>query len=89
MKNIQITSLLLEEIDVSHHDDSCFHYLTEVGKTSFLSMTPLYVSIEDEKLYGVSLSVYHALKRENITQCISILIPGKYNEKFDFYLQNI
>lgn len=89
MNDIKMQSLLLDEIDISHHNDGCFHYLTEVGESSFLSMTPVYVSESDKKLYGVSLSIFHAMKTKGIKSCVAILIPGSYDDKFDFYLHNI
>lgn len=86
---IKIVNLDLSCIDASHHEDGCFHYLTEVSNTKYLKNTPLYVSEEENKLYGVSLSVFQAMKRENITSCLAAVVPGKYDDKFDFYLHNI
>lgn len=88
LKKLSLKEIDISKINIDHHDNGCIHYLTEVNNSEFLSHSPLYVSSEDMKLYGISLSEYHALKKNNIKKCNILLISGSYDEKYDLYLHN-
>lgn len=86
---MRCVTITVSEIDASHHSDSCFHYLTLVSSTPYLSQTPVYISETGNVLYGISLSVYHSLVKNGIESCTAIVVPGEYDEKFDLYMSNI
>lgn len=85
---MKVKTIKLSDIDASSHDDSCFHYLSLIN-SSYVNQTPVYVSEVGKKLYGVSLSIYQSLLKNNNTECLAIIVPGEYDEKFDLYLTNI
>lgn len=76
----------LSEIKIDHLD--CFHSFKKI-ESDYLLHVPLYISAIDDRLYGISLSVYKSLLKRKIIETQCYIVPGSYDEKFDIFLHNI